>query len=64
MADDTADGEPDDVDDPAASDGRSWRPMTIVAAVIIVATVIGATFWFAGDDAFKLFDSSFVAEVP
>ena len=36
---------------------RSWNLRTIAAAIIIVAVVVGATVWIAGDDAFELIDS-------
>lgn len=36
----------------------SWRPTTILLAAVIVVVVVGATFWVAGDDAFKLIDAS------
>ena len=52
------DDEPDGTADPSTSGSTAWRPTTIVLATVLVAAVVGATFWVAGDDAFDLFDSS------
>ena len=35
----------------------SWRPLTILLAIAIVAVVVGATFLVAGDDAFDFWGS-------
>lgn len=43
------------VESPSPS-GPRWRPQTIVAAVVILAAIVGNTYWFAGNDAFKFFD--------
>lgn len=48
----------DDAAGSSAAEGTAWRPTTIVLAIVIVAAVVGATFWVAGDDAFELFDPS------
>ena len=36
----------------------SWRPVTILLAIAIVAIVVGATFLVAGDDSFNFWDST------
>ena len=58
MADNTADEVSDVASESPRPPKRSWRPQTIIAAVIVAAAVIGATVLAAGDDAFELFDSS------
>lgn len=58
MADDPVDGETDEGAEPPEAHQQSWNLRTIAAAAIIAGIVVGATFCFAGEDAFQLTDSA------
>lgn len=48
----------EDAADSASPSRRSSRLQTVVAALVVVAVAVGATFWATGGDPFVVFDSS------